>query len=207
MAIIMGHEVDLNPAFDKMIARLAKMREANKKALVDIQSQIDAFDATPDELLEEDASLFMMPDQDADDMTVVSGDGIKRGKNVPEDTPSVFQQPYSEQPQNAYNSRQNEYTTQGFQCQVPLGNNTNIGAGTITCNYDGFSKFQSNIGNNCFIGSNTVMISPINIEDGAMTGAGSIITKNVNKDDIAIARAKQENLSGKAINYRNKRKK
>ena len=120
MAIIMGHEVDLNPAFDKMIARLAKMREANKKALVDIQSQIDAFDATPDELLEEDASLFMMPDQDADDMTVVSGDGIKRGKNVPEDTPSVFQQPYSEQPQNAYNSRQNEYTTQGFQCQVPL---------------------------------------------------------------------------------------
>ena len=128
MAIIMGHEVDLNPAFDKMIARLAKMREANKKALVDIQSQIDAFDATPDELLEEDASLFMMPDQDADDMTVVSGDGIKRGKNVPEDTPSVFQQPYSEQPQNAYNSRQNEYTTQGFQCQVPLGNNTNIGS-------------------------------------------------------------------------------
>lgn len=88
-----------------------------------------------------------------------------------------------------------------------IGNNTNIGAGTITCNYDGFSKFQSNIGNNCFIGSNTVMISPINIEDGAMTGAGSIITKNVNKDDIAIARAKQENLSGKAINYRNKRKK
>ena len=49
MAIIMGHEVDLNPAFDKMIARLAKMREANKKALVDIQSQIDAFDATPDD--------------------------------------------------------------------------------------------------------------------------------------------------------------
>lgn len=88
-----------------------------------------------------------------------------------------------------------------------IGNNTNIGAGTITCNYDGFSKFQSNIGNNCFIGSNTVMISPINIEDGAMTGAGSIITKNVNKDDIAIARAKQENLSGKAVNYRNKRKK
>ena len=121
-------EVDVNSAFDKMQARIARMREANKKVLEDIKSQIETFDATPDELLEEDASLFMMPDQDADDMTVVSGDGIKRGKNVPEDTPSVFQQPYSEQPQNAYNSRQNEYTTQGFQCQVPLGNNTNIGS-------------------------------------------------------------------------------
>lgn len=128
MANVMGHEVDLSPAFDKMKARLARLREANKKALANIQSQIEAFDATPDELLEEDASLFMMPDQDADDMTVVSGDGIKRGKNVPEDTPSVFQQPYSEQPQNAYNSRQNDYTTQGFQCQVQFGNNTNFGS-------------------------------------------------------------------------------
>lgn len=88
-----------------------------------------------------------------------------------------------------------------------IGNNTNIGAGTITCNYDGFNKFQSNIGNNCFIGSNTVMVSPVKVEDGAMTGAGSIITKNVEKDDIAIARAKQENLKGKAVNYRNKRSK
>lgn len=88
-----------------------------------------------------------------------------------------------------------------------IGNNTNIGAGTITCNYDGFNKFQSNIGNNCFIGSNTVMVSPITIEDGAMTGAGSIITKNVAKDDIAIARASQENLKGKAVSYRNKRSK
>lgn len=88
-----------------------------------------------------------------------------------------------------------------------IGNNTNIGAGTITCNYDGFNKFQSNIGNNCFIGSNTIMVSPVKVEDGAMTGAGSIITKNVEKDDIAIARAKQENLKGKAVNYRNKRSK
>ena len=88
-----------------------------------------------------------------------------------------------------------------------IGNNTNIGAGTITCNYDGFNKFQSNIGNNCFIGSNTVMVSPVKVEDGAITGAGSIITKNVDKDDIAIARAKQENLKGKAASYRNKRSK
>ena len=51
------------------------------------------------------------------------------------------------------------------------------------------------------------MVSPVKVEDGAMTGAGSIITKNVEKDDIAIARAKQENLKGKAVNYRNKRSK
>lgn len=88
-----------------------------------------------------------------------------------------------------------------------IGNNTNIGAGTITCNYDGFSKFHSNIGDNCFIGSNTIMISPIKIDDCAMTAAGSIITKDVEKDDIALARSKQENLKGKAISYREKRKK
>ncbi len=86
-----------------------------------------------------------------------------------------------------------------------IGEKTNIGAGTITCNYDGFSKFQSSIGDNCFIGSNTIIISPVNIENGAITGAGSVITKNVSENDIAVSRVKQENLENKAISYRNKR--
>ena len=83
-----------------------------------------------------------------------------------------------------------------------IGENTNIGAGCITCNYDGFSKHPTTIGNNCFIGSNTVMVAPINLEDGCLTGAGSIITKDVKTDDIAIARADQKNLEKKAISYR-----
>ena len=83
-----------------------------------------------------------------------------------------------------------------------IGKNTNIGAGCITCNYDGFSKHPTTIGNNCFIGSNTVMVAPINLEDGCLTGAGSIITKDVKTDDIAIARADQKNLEKKAISYR-----
>ena len=86
-----------------------------------------------------------------------------------------------------------------------IGNNTNIGAGCITCNYDGFSKFHTNIGNNCFIGSNTVMVSPVNLGDGCLTGAGSTITEDIGENDMAIARSKQTLLKEKAVEYRNKR--
>ncbi len=88
-----------------------------------------------------------------------------------------------------------------------IGDKTNIGAGCITCNYDGFSKFHTNIGNNCFIGSNTVMVSPVNLKDGCLTAAGSIITEDIDENDLSIARAKQINLKGKAISYRQKRSK
>ncbi len=72
-----------------------------------------------------------------------------------------------------------------------IGEESNIGAGTITCNYDGYNKFQTKIGKNVFIGSNSALVAPIEIGDGAVIGAGSVITKNVEKDDLAVARTKQ----------------
>jgi bifunctional UDP-N-acetylglucosamine pyrophosphorylase/glucosamine-1-phosphate N-acetyltransferase len=83
-----------------------------------------------------------------------------------------------------------------------VGESTNIGAGTITCNYDGFNKFQTEIGDNVFIGSNTAIVAPLKIGNGAIIGAGSTITKNVGENDLAISRIKQENLTNKAINFR-----
>jgi bifunctional UDP-N-acetylglucosamine pyrophosphorylase/glucosamine-1-phosphate N-acetyltransferase len=77
-----------------------------------------------------------------------------------------------------------------------VGSNTNIGAGTITCNYDGKKKNKTFIGNNCFIGSDTMLVAPVNIGDGAYTGAGSVITKDVPPGSLAIGRAKQKNIEG-----------
>lgn len=77
-----------------------------------------------------------------------------------------------------------------------VGQGSNIGAGTITCNYDGVNKFKTNIGENVFVGSNSSLVAPLNIADGATIGAGSTITKSVNADDLAIARGKQRNISG-----------
>lgn len=88
-----------------------------------------------------------------------------------------------------------------------IGENTNIGAGTITCNYDGYSKFKTKIGDNCFIGSNTIIVAPTTIGDNSLTGAGSIITKDVNKNAIAITRAEQRNLENAMERYRAKREK
>jgi len=85
-------------------------------------------------------------------------------------------------------------------CRV--GRNTNIGAGTITCNYDGFNKWFTDIGENVFVGSNTLFIAPVKVGDGAITAAGSVITKDVPPDALAIARAKQVNLPGKAEKIR-----
>lgn len=76
-------------------------------------------------------------------------------------------------------------------CQI--GEQTNIGCGTITCNYDGFNKSKTIIGNNCFVGSNTNFVAPIKIEDNAFIAAGSTITEDVPKDSLAIARQRQIN--------------
>ncbi|PCI00494.1 MAG: bifunctional N-acetylglucosamine-1-phosphate uridyltransferase/glucosamine-1-phosphate acetyltransferase [Alphaproteobacteria bacterium] len=86
-----------------------------------------------------------------------------------------------------------------------IGSKTNIGAGTIIANYDGFTKHTSHIGEGVFVGSNSTIISPITIDDGAIIAAGSIITENVDKDALAIARAAQSNLDGWAIEYREKK--
>ncbi|MEY2973550.1 MAG: hypothetical protein RI886_1327, partial [Pseudomonadota bacterium] len=66
-----------------------------------------------------------------------------------------------------------------------------IGAGTITCNYDGTNKHKTNIGNNSFIGTNSSLVAPINIGNNVYVGAGSVITKDVEDDALAVARGKQ----------------
>jgi bifunctional UDP-N-acetylglucosamine pyrophosphorylase/glucosamine-1-phosphate N-acetyltransferase len=77
-----------------------------------------------------------------------------------------------------------------------LGADVNIGAGTITCNYDGVNKFKTIIGDKVFIGSNSALVAPVNIAAGATVGAGSVITKDVGKDQLAIARGRQSNIDG-----------
>lgn len=76
-----------------------------------------------------------------------------------------------------------------------VGEGANIGAGTITCNYDGVNKFQTIIGDGAFIGSNSALVAPANIGKNATVGAGSVVTKEVSENGLAIARAKQRNIS------------
>jgi bifunctional UDP-N-acetylglucosamine pyrophosphorylase/glucosamine-1-phosphate N-acetyltransferase len=77
-----------------------------------------------------------------------------------------------------------------------LGVDVNIGAGTITCNYDGANKFKTVLGDNVFIGSNTALVAPVTIASGATVGAGSVITKDVAEKQLAIARGRQTNFDG-----------
>ncbi len=79
-----------------------------------------------------------------------------------------------------------------------VGARANIGAGTITCNYDGVMKHRTNIGADAFIGSNTMLVAPVSVGDHAMTASGSVITRNVEDDAMAISRSKQENKPGRA---------
>jgi bifunctional UDP-N-acetylglucosamine pyrophosphorylase/glucosamine-1-phosphate N-acetyltransferase len=72
-----------------------------------------------------------------------------------------------------------------------IGENANIGAGTITCNYDGYKKYHTEIGADVFIGSNSALVAPISIGDGAIVGAGSVITEDVKPDALALARGRQ----------------
>ena len=74
-----------------------------------------------------------------------------------------------------------------------IGNKVNIGAGTITCNYDGKNKLKCKIGNNTFIGSNSSIIAPVNIGNKAYIAAGSVITKSIPNNHFSIARSKQKN--------------
>ena len=77
-----------------------------------------------------------------------------------------------------------------------VGAGANIGAGTITCNYDGFAKFKTDIGAGAFIGSNSALVAPVTIGDGAYVGSGSVITKDVEADALAVARGRQETKAG-----------
>lgn len=85
-----------------------------------------------------------------------------------------------------------------------VGEESNIGAGTITCNYDGYEKFETKIGRDVFIGSNSALVAPVTIADGATVGAGSVITKSVEKDSLAFTRAPQVQKAGWSKNKREK---
>ena len=84
-----------------------------------------------------------------------------------------------------------------------IGKNSNIGAGTITCNYDGTKKSKTKISDNVFVGSNSALVAPIKLEKNSIVGAGSVITKNVKKNSLAITRSLQIEVK----NYRRKKKK
>src|SRR5689334_4651684 len=83
-----------------------------------------------------------------------------------------------------------------------VGANANIGAGTITCNYDGFGKYQTVIGEGAFIGSNTALVAPVTVGNGAVVGAGSVITRDVEADSLAVERSEQKGIAGWARRFR-----
>ena len=82
-----------------------------------------------------------------------------------------------------------------------IGKNSNIGAGTITCNYDGFKKYKTTISDNVFIGSNSSLVAPVNVNKDSVVGAGSVITKNVKKKTLALTRTAQLEIK----NYKRKK--
>ena len=98
------------------------------------------------------------------------------------------------------NSKANHLTYIG---DSTIGNSVNIGAGTITCNYDGIKKSKTKIKDNVFIGSNSSLVAPITIEEGSVVGAGSVITKKVRKKSLALTRSIQTEIK----NYKRKKKK
>ncbi len=86
-----------------------------------------------------------------------------------------------------------------------VGAKANIGAGTITCNYDGYTKSLTEIGAGAFIGSNTALVAPVKVGDGAVTGAGSVITKDVEADALAVTRSEQKAAAGWATKQRDRK--
>jgi bifunctional UDP-N-acetylglucosamine pyrophosphorylase / glucosamine-1-phosphate N-acetyltransferase len=83
-----------------------------------------------------------------------------------------------------------------------IGGGTNIGAGTITCNYDGFNKHRTMIGERAFIGSNTALVAPVTVGDGVIVAAGSVVTSDVPADALTIARGQQVDKPGRAPEIR-----
>jgi bifunctional UDP-N-acetylglucosamine pyrophosphorylase/glucosamine-1-phosphate N-acetyltransferase len=88
-----------------------------------------------------------------------------------------------------------------------VGARSNVGAGTITCNYDGFAKHRTSIGADAFIGSDSVLVAPVTIGDGALVTAGSVITHDVPAEAMAFGRARQQNRPGGATAFRARRRK
>jgi len=86
-----------------------------------------------------------------------------------------------------------------------IGAGANVGAGTITCNYDGYFKYQTDIGAGAFIGSNSALVAPVKVGDGAIVGAGSVITGDVEADALGVTRAPQKGLKGWAARFRERK--
>ncbi len=87
-----------------------------------------------------------------------------------------------------------------------IGSGTNVGAGTITCNYDGYGKYRTIIGTDAFIGSNTALVAPVEVGDGAIVGAGSTVTRDVPEDSLYLGRAPDRIYEGKAPSIRSRAK-
>ncbi len=77
-----------------------------------------------------------------------------------------------------------------------IGANVNIGAGTITCNYDGANKHQTIIGDDVFVGSDTQLVAPVTVASGVTIGAGTTVTRNVAENELVISRVKQTHIQG-----------
>ena len=87
-----------------------------------------------------------------------------------------------------------------------VGAAANVGAGTITCNYDGFDKYVTDIGAGAFIGSNTALVAPVKVGDGAIVGAGSVVTRDVPADALGVTRAQQKDIEGWAQRFRERKR-
>ena len=88
-----------------------------------------------------------------------------------------------------------------------VGEKANLGAGTIFCNYDGFDKAETHVGAGAFIGSNTALVAPVRVGDGAYTGSGSVITRDVAPDALALERSPQVEKPGWAARFREAKQK
>ncbi len=86
-----------------------------------------------------------------------------------------------------------------------VGAGANIGAGTIFCNYDGFDKFDTHVGEGAFIGSNSALVAPVTVGPGAYTGSGSVITRDVAENALALGRAAQVDKPGWAAAFRTRK--
>ena len=87
-----------------------------------------------------------------------------------------------------------------------VGEGANVGAGTITCNYDGYNKHQTVIGPGAFIGSNTALVAPVEVGADAIVGAGAVIVRDVPPNGLAVARGEQKTMEGAAARFRARRK-
>ena len=85
-----------------------------------------------------------------------------------------------------------------------VGEESNLGAGTITCNYDGFNKFKTIIGNRVFVGSDSQLVAPVKLGDDVLVGAGSTVTRNVSDNALVTTRTRQKELAGRGMAWRRK---